>query len=376
MLGKGYQGVIDRLTARPKLPAGQGRIEAIDLARGIAIALMIVSHTVSGLLGIDQVPDWGMVPIHLLTKFSSSLFIVVFGIALAVAFLPKTDAKDWPQRRLRLLLRGLEVLFWYKVLTMVEMLPTFPVADIVDTLLYQRSAIWVEILGFYAIALLWLPWFLPLWRRLPLWSRLASPLAVALLAGWLERHFGFWGIEPLKAILVEDADHYTWGQLSRLPLVMLGLLIGEAVLCCHGQPAFRRRLVNTLAAAGVSMLLGFVAMSWSGLYAALRAVAHNAGKHPPELAFMFFSLGGALVILALCLLGGARAAARLRPIAVVGSDALKAFIFHIVVIFGLLRWLLESWQVYSYPQVLGIGLLLVPATGLWIVVTRWVKARV
>lgn len=375
--GSGARRAIqNRLTERPSLPAGQERIEAIDLARGIAIALMILSHTVSGLLGIDQVPDRGMVPIHLLTKFSSSLFIVVFGIALAVAFLPKTDATDWPQRRLRLLLRGLEVLFWYKVLTVVEMLPSFPVADIVDTLLYQRSAIWVEILGFYAIALLWLPWVLPLWRRMPLCSRLASPLASALLAGWLERHFGFWGVEPLKAILVEDADHYTWGQLSRLPLVMLGLLIGEAVLRCHDKPALWRRLVNVLATVGMSMLLGFVAMSWSGLYAALRAVAHNAGKHPPELAFMLFSLGGALVILAMCLLGGARAAARLRPIALIGADALKAFIFHIVVIFGLLRWLLEGWQVYSYPQVLGIGILLVPATAVWIMLTRWVKARV
>ncbi|MBS9402226.1 DUF1624 domain-containing protein [Halomonas sp. TRM85114] len=371
-----WGAIQNRLAERPVLPVGQGRIEAIDLARGVAIALMILSHTVSGLLRIDQVPDWGMVPIHLLTKFSSSLFIMVFGVALAVAFLPKTDAEDWPQRRLKLLLRGLEVLSWYKVLTVVEMLPAYPVADIVDTLLYLRSAIWVEILGFYAIALLWLPWALPQWRRMLLWSRLASPLAVALLASWLERNFGFWGIEPLKAILVEDADHYTWGQLSRLPLVMLGLLIGEAVLRCYGQPALRRRLVNVLAAAGVLMLLGFLAMSWSGLYAALRAVAYNAGKHPPELAFMLFSLGGALMILVLCLLGDARAAARLWPITVIGSDALKAFIFHIVVIFGVLRWLLEGWQVYSYPQVLGIGCLLVLATAGWILLTRWVKARV
>lgn len=380
--GSGTRRAIQsRLGERPCLPAGQGRIAAIDMARGSAIALMILSHTVSGLLGIDRMPDWGMVPIHLLTKFSSSLFIMVFGIALAVAFLPKTDAADWPQRRLRLLLRGLEVLFWYKVLTVVEMLPAYPVADIIDTLLYQRSAIWVEILGFYAIALLWLPWALPLWRRMPLWSRLASPLAIALLAGWLERHFGFWGIEPLKAIIVEDADHYTWGQLSRLPLVMLGLLVGEAVLRCHGQPALRRRLVNLLAAAGVLMLLGFLALSWpglyswSGLYAALRAVAHNAGKHPPELAFMLFSLGGALMILALCLSVGARAAGWLRPIAVIGSDALKAFIFHIVVIFGVLRWLMEGWQVYSYPQVLGIGVLLVLATALWISLIRWIRER-
>ncbi|MDI5920061.1 heparan-alpha-glucosaminide N-acetyltransferase domain-containing protein [Halomonas sp. LR5S13] len=374
--GNGTRRAIQvRLGECPSLPAGQGRIEAIDLARGVAIALMIVSHAVSGLLGIGQVPEWGMVPIHLLTKFSSSLFIMVFGIALAVAFLPKTDASDWPRRRLKLMLRGVEVLFWYKVLTVVEMLPLYGPQDILDTLLYQRFPIWVEILGFYAIALLWLPWVLPLWRRMPLWARLVAPLAVALLAGWLERHFDFWGIEPLKAILVEHDDHYTWGQLSRLPLVMLGLLIGEGVLRCREGNALRRRLVPALAGVGAAMLLGFVGVSLPGLDEALMAVARNAGKHPPALAFMLFSLGGALLVLALCLTGGARAAAWLRPITVVGSDALAAFIFHIVVIFGVFRLLLEAWQVYGYPQVLGIGLALVPATAAWIALTRWIRAR-
>ena len=59
------RAVMVRLGATPLLPAGQGRIEAIDLARGVAIALMILSHAVSGLLGIRQVPDWGMVHIAL-----------------------------------------------------------------------------------------------------------------------------------------------------------------------------------------------------------------------------------------------------------------------------------------------------------------------
>ncbi|PMR82884.1 hypothetical protein C1H70_00615 [Halomonas urumqiensis] len=366
---------MERLRERPVLPGARGRIEAIDLARGIAIALMILSHSVSGLLGIGEVPEWGMVPIHLLTKFSSSLFIMVFGIALAVAFLGKTDAADWPRRRLKLLLRGLEVLFWYKVLTVVEMLPLYAPGDILDTLLYQRFPIWVEILGFYAIALLWIPWVLPLWRRMPLWSRLASPLLIALLAGWLERHAGFWGIEPLKALLVEDDDHYAWGQLSRLPLVMLGLLIGEAALRWVHEPASRHRLVAGLAAAGVAMLLGFLALSSGNLDAALIAVAWNEGKHPPGLAFMLFSLGGALIILALCLLGGGRAARLLKPLTLIGSDALSAFIFHIVVIFLILRLLLESWQVYSYPQVLGIGGLLILATAGWIALLRWKRER-
>lgn len=359
----------------PQLPTGQGRIEAIDLARGIAIALMIMSHAVSGLLGIRQVPDWGMVPIHLLTKFSSSLFILVFGIALALAWLPKTDAVDWPHRRLRLMLRGLEVLFLYKVLTIVEMLPLYSARDILDTLLYQRFPIWVEILGFYAIALLWLPWVLPLWRRMPLWSRLASPLVIALLAGWLERHFDFWEIEPLKAMLVEHEGHYAWGQLSRLPLVMVGLLIGEVLLRGYRHPQSRHQLLLGIGGAGIVLLLVFLAVSLPGLDEALLAVAWNVGKHPPGLSFMLFSLGGALVILALCLHGGKRAAAWLRPLTLIGSDPLRAFIFHIVVIFLIFRFLLEAWQVYSYPQVLGIGVLLVLATAGWITLIRSFRQR-
>lgn len=360
---------------RPQLPPLPARVEAIDLARGIAIALMILSHTVSGLLGIRQVPDWGMVPIHLITKFSSSLFIQVFGIALAVAFLPKVGTPDWPQRRLKLMLRGLEVLFWYKALIVVEMLPLYTPQEILETLRYQRFAIWVEILGFYALVLLWLPWILPLWCRMPLWSRLLAPLAVSVLAVMLERHFHFWGSEILKALLVEDADHYTWGQLARLPLVLLGLLIGEAILRWHGEALTRRRLVLGLAGIGVGCLVGFGALSLPELEEALMAVARNRGKHPPGVPFMLFSVGGALVIMALCLLGGRRAVQWLKPLVLIGSDALRAFIFHIVAIFLVLRLLLDAWQVYSYPQVLGVGLALILLTAGWITLMRWFREQ-
>ncbi|SDI80788.1 acyltransferase family protein [Billgrantia gudaonensis] len=368
------KAVAARLTERPTLPPARGRIAAIDLARGVAIALMILSHTASGLLGIDALPDWGLVPVHLLTKFASSLFITVFGIALSVAFLPHTETSDWPRRRLKLLLRGLEVLFWYKVLTVVEMLPLYEPQDILDTLLYQRFPIWVEILGFYAIALLWLPWVLPLWRRLPLVSRLVLPPAVALLSGWLEGHVGFWGVEPLKALLVEDDDHYAWGQLARLPLVMLGLLIGEALLRTRESPAMRHLLL-ALGGGGVALLAGFVLVSLPELDPALTAVARNTGKHPPEPSFVLFSLGGALAILALCLAGGERAARALRPLAVIGSDALMAFIFHIVAIFLVLRFLLGAWQAYSYPQVLGIALALILGSAGWIAMVGWMRQR-
>ncbi|WP_447044434.1 heparan-alpha-glucosaminide N-acetyltransferase domain-containing protein [Vreelandella sp. H-I2] len=361
-------------TDKPQLPKAEGRIEAIDLARGLAIGLMILSHAVSGLVGIRNVPDWGMVPIHFLTKFSSSLFIMVFGIALAVAFLSHTQSDDWPRRRLKLWLRAVEVWFWYKALTVFEMLPYYPPSEIVDALLYGRFAIWVEILGFYAIALLWVPLILPLWARAPLWSRLATIGALTALTVWLQS-LTFGGNDILKALLVDHEDHYTWGQISRAPLILIGLLIGEALLRCYSDPATRRRLVLTLLGLGALMIAGFYGLAFASgdVHAAMLAVANNVGKHPPGLEFMLFSLGGALVLLALALAGGAKAAKALVPLTIVGSDALKAFIFHIVMIFLVLRFLLEGEGMYTYPQSLGIGGLLIVGAAAWIWLTRWVN---
>lgn len=357
----------------PQLPKAEGRIEAIDLARGIAIGLMIISHTISGLVGIRNVPDWGMVPIHFLTKFSSSLFILVFGIALAVAFLSRTQSEDWPKRRLKLWLRAVEVWFWYKALTIIEMLPFNPPSEIIDTLLYGRFAIWVEILGFYAIALLWVPLILPLWVRTPLWARLAAIVGLTALSAWLQG-FTFGGNDTLKALLVDHEDHYTWGQLSRAPLIFAGLLIGEALLRSYFVTQARRRLVLILIGSGALMVVAFYGLAYWGddVYGAMLAVANNAGKHPPGLKFMLFSVGGALILLGLALAGGALAAKALLPLTVVGSDALKAFIFHIVMIFLVLRFLLEKEGTYTYPQALGIGGLLILGAAAWIWVTRWI----
>lgn len=357
----------------PQLPRAEGRIEAIDLARGIAIGLMILSHAVSGLIGIRNVPDWGMVPVHFLTKFSSSLFILVFGIALAVAFLASTQTEAWPRRRLKLWVRAIEVWFWYKALTIVEMLPYYAPGDIVDALLYQRFAIWVEILGFYAIALLWVPLVLPLWARTPLWGRCALIIGLTALSAWLQE-LSFGGNDTLKALLVDHEDHYTWGQLSRAPLILAGLLIGEALLRCYFDTALRRRLVLTLLGAGAVMVAAFYGLAFAegDVSAAMLAVANNDGKHPPGLKFTLYSVGGALVILGAALAGGATAAKALRPLTMVGSDALKAFIFHIVMIFLVLRFLLEGEGIYTYPQALGVGGLLILGAALWIWLTRWI----
>ncbi|MDC7807824.1 heparan-alpha-glucosaminide N-acetyltransferase domain-containing protein [Luteimonas sp BLCC-B24] len=349
----------------PDLSRPVGRIGAIDLARGFAVCLMILSHGTNGLMPYDEFPDWGQVPVHAITKFSSSLFVIVFGIALAVAFVPKTGAPDWPQRRNRLLWRGVVVLFWYKVLTVVEMYGRHDRDAIVDTLLYRNFPSFVEILGFYAIALLWIPWLLPLWAKTPAWLRWLSPVPVAFASWWLLHHFDFWGVPQLQALLVEHPDYYTWGQLARGPLILVGLLIGGLLLRWYGDPRTRLALAGALALAA-ALLFAWFLLRADALQPLLVDIGRNAGKHPPQLMFMLFSVGGALALLALAVAGGEFLARALRPIAVIGSDALMAFIVHISVIFVLFRETLGYYQTVSYERALVLTVLLIAATAAWI----------
>lgn len=218
------------LTSAHTATGPDARVDAIDFARGIAITLMILSHGVKGLLSFAQIPAWGMVPIHLITKISSSLFILVFGVALAVAYLPKTSLPDWPRYRRQVLIRAVVVFFWYKVLTIVELFSLYSKEEVLNTLLYKSFPVYAEILGFYAIALLWVPFVLPIFARAPLTFRLATPLLVGLAGYALYHGFDFWGSPILRALLVEHESYYTWGQFARGPLVFVGLLFGQFVL--------------------------------------------------------------------------------------------------------------------------------------------------
>lgn len=372
-LGLVWKQRLSLLTRPPAFPEQTGRIPSVDLARGIAVALMILSHGIVGLLSFDNFPDYGQVPIHLITKFSSSTFVMVFGIALAVAFLPRVGTQHWRRLQLKLLLSGVVVFFWYKILTIAEMLRLHQPSDIVDTLLYRNFPSFVEILGFYAIALMWVPFLLPLWRRALLILRLISPAALALFGVWVADNVSFWDSRQLRAIFVEDEDYYTWGQLTRGPLVLLGLLIGEALLWCHGKFRWRLSLAGALLMVSGILFLSLWWVATPELAQTIDLIAANAGKHPPNMPFMLFSMGGALLIISLSIAGGPLLAKLLYSLTVIGTNALQAFIFHIFVIFVGFRYLMGYWQNIEYEFALKLMLGLILATALWIKLVEFVK---
>lgn len=352
-----------------------GRIAALDLARGFAVTLMILSHGIKGLLTFDQIPSWGLVPIHLITKFSSSLFIIVFGAALGAAFLPYVHTDQWPEKRRKLWVRGLKVFFWYKVLTIVEMAHLYSAQDILKTLTYQAFPVYVEILGFYSIALLWIPAILPLWARFSVWSRTIFIVALAFAAQWLYYNFHFWGSEELKAILVEHEKHYAWGQLSRGPLALLGVLFGEQIAKAYWIPERRWKIgLGFVVIAGV-LFTALLAAETAPLQVTLREIALNEGKHPPEAYFMLFSLCGASALLGIAIVGGERLARWLRPITIIGQDALQSFIFHIFVVFVFYRYLFGYFRSVDYVFAVQLTVALIAMTAIWIKLTQWVRAN-
>ncbi|MEZ4270105.1 MAG: heparan-alpha-glucosaminide N-acetyltransferase domain-containing protein [Myxococcota bacterium] len=191
------------------------RIDGLDIARGFAITLMFLSHTVKGLLWFKHMPDYGIVPIHAITKFSSALFILVFGVTLAVVYLPKVGTATWPQVRWKLWERAVVIMFWYKALIIVQMFERSKPAAVMDTLLWKRFPDFVRSCSSTPGLYCCYRSSFPLWNFLPFIGRVIFTLSMGIASYWLRENFDFWGIWQLKAILVEHPKAFCFGVLSR-----------------------------------------------------------------------------------------------------------------------------------------------------------------
>ncbi len=342
-------------------PGTRQRVDALDVARGLAITLMIISHTIKGLLSYEQMPDWGIMPIHAITKFSSSTFFLVFGVALAI-LTRDVDADRWPKKRNRLLLRGLTILLCYKILTVVQMFQTYPESTIIDALMFLHFPDFVEVLGFYGIFLLWFPLLIPAWRGLPGAGKALVVVAMAWGGHWLNLHFDFWGIGSLKAILVETEGNFTFGQFQRGALVLGGWILGDFFVSLRNYPNRDSIFSGLLLALSVIFFAYFFGRAHGNVTDFVTAIGRNYGKHPPSLVFSAFSIGGACAILSFCFYAGPWLARVLAPIVMVGRWPLFSFCFHIVVIFVGYRYLLELNQKTTYGVAWALTLLLIAVT--------------
>lgn len=339
----------------PKQELPKERFDQLDLARGIAIALMVLSHTVMGLNTYSHLPSYALVPIHLITKFSSTLFFAVFGVTLALRYLPSCGTEKWGPRRNRLLWRGFTVLLWYKILTVVQMFQTYPKKEIMDRLLFRDFTDFAEVLNFYWPCIIWIALLLPLWNRLPNILRFLWVLGFAVGGVWLNQNYDFGGVWQIKAMLVEYKGTYCFGQLQRGALVLFALFVGGLVFSTKDTREHRSLLGLAFLVLGLLSFTYFIFITEQtkeGSALILKAIAKNFGKHPPNTFFSAFSAGGAFVLIGLCTFIPPSAVKLLHPFKIIGREAFFCFNLHLIIIFIVYRYFLNlRWNV-TYLQTL------------------------
>jgi len=328
----------------PITSAPSGRLAGLDLARGLAVALMFLVHTVKGLLAFEHLPAWGLVPVQLVGQAAPALFALVFGLTSAWVVAPQLAGPGRAAAQRRLLTRGLWLLALVELLTLAQLFQFYPWPRIAAALAWQETPDFVGVLRFYALAVLVLPLLLPRWHRLPRWLRLASPVLVFALGRWLAATWRTPGLEPLRALLVEVPGEPAFGLLTHGAVALLGLALGERRLAA-GRPDLPRtgRVCLLL---GLGLGAGLVGAWAAGLFRPPRSllrllteVAMTWGKHPPGFYYTAATLGAALLLLGLALQARGLWLRLLAPLGWLGREALFAFALHVLVIFVGYRYL-------------------------------------
>lgn len=307
------------------------------------MVLMIFSHTLRSLVDREEMSQALLHPsltwaAMLLTKAATPLFLICSGIALSLA---------QGSGRLRLLRRAALLWLSYQGLLLLEVLLQGGSAPQVWLVLSgQTLSRHGEILRFYALFLALAPAWLPLWRRSPCWLRgLWVPLPWLLASAWTpgvdEPGSTTWRWSLLGAAGVNTFPLLPWS-----PLVLLGLLLGVRLT--------RRRA--WLLMAGAWLLFGLAVEG--RVLESLEPIVLQRWKRPPNLAYLGFCTGFALLALAALVPNHPwrRQPASRHPLEVLGRRPLLLFNVHFPMLFGL-EWLRP--QPLELDRCWAVGLLVV-----------------
>lgn len=358
------------------LPPG-ARLAGLDLARFLAIAGMIVAHTVPH-------DEQGPVAGWLVTGNASTLFAVVSGFSVALASRRYLEAGDAWAARAALLARGACVIAVGLVLAVLQQ-------QAVIVLVYLGVALWLAVplltarrwvvltvCGVLALAVPVANW----WARAELQtvSELWSP-------GFLDLG------DPVKlgrAVLLTG----TYPALTWLVYVLIGMLLGRATIASVGVGRVTRT-AGIMAGAGAAAAV--VATGLSVVATTLLPGAADPGEaqeyggptgdaggillglpHSGTVLDLLRGVGVSAAVIGLCLLllgAVPRAGLALRPFIAAGAAPLSSYVLHILTLAviaalafdaspGAAPWWVEGWGV----AVLNIAI--VSALGAALVVLR------
>jgi hypothetical protein len=281
------------------------RIRTLDAIRGVALLLMLLSHSLMLLPGNLPGNGWVIISsVLLVTKAATPLFVFVFGMTMACVYLPRVGAGgNFPGVRKRMWRRALLVFLSFELIVILVGWGNGSSPEyLLRRLTFREPGNWAEVLNFYCVLLLAGPWLLKGWRTLGRTSRLLLfPLLYAAGAALsavsvppslfvLKNIIAGFPVQTWKGT---PPDSFPVLQLS--VFVLAGLWLGELLYGSPDTAKFRR----TLFVIPVIALVSFIAstlVSGESLYQFLRGTATDKFRFPPQLPYVLFGMAAVLAI--------------------------------------------------------------------------------
>jgi len=338
----------------------RGRVESIDVLRGLVMILMALDHTrdyfgTTGANPTDMAST--TVPLFLtrwITHLCAPTFFLLTGAGGYLARGRRTTAQlSW-----LLLTRGL----WLIVLELTVM--RFALQFNIDYRVTMLLVIWA--LGWSMITLSGLV-FLPTWAVFAFGVLMicGHDLLYPIRAVSLGSLAPIWAILHAPGIVLATPAHVIVAGYPLIPWVGVAAA-GYGLGALYRTDSNRRRI---LLSAGVALTLAFIVFRLLNIYGdpapwglqrswRLTAVSFlNVTKYPPSLLFLLMTLGPAALLLWLLDTGTPRL---LRPALTYGRVPLFYFLFHFMLIhllavvacylrYGEAHWMFQSPNLAAYP---------------------------
>lgn len=326
----------------------------LDCARGVALLLMLISHSLELLPGNVETGDWTRINlVLLLTKAATPLFVFVFGMTMAFVYVDHILSPDgFAIVKRRMWRRALFAFLSFEFLVLVvETAGKAPASAIFERMIYLRPGNWAEVLNFYIIVLLVGPWVLRWWIGA---SNIIRVLIIPALyfAGTIVARV------PVPSYLFElknivagyPASGVSGTVLDTFPVLQLSsfFLVGLSLgLYFHGRQETREpgkglRLVGLSVV--LALLLSYVTAGDS-IRDYTRNMALDHYRFPPQVPYVLFGLSSVLGITLFCFwLVRIRKSASLpiRIMELLGRHSLFTFNIQYVLIFTVYGLVLDQ----------------------------------
>jgi len=308
------------------------RVNFLDFARGIALILMVISHTFRNMTPYSLFSKGGLLAYHniilLTTKSAVGLFIIIFGFMIGYLFIEKYSKFGFKFILKRMWAKAFIVYCAYRLSALFEHFGRNKFHSLVSF----ADTYWVEILNYYWLLMLLTPFILWIWHKVPkTLFALLIPLSVIIYLKGYGIEVGS-QYEMTKALFFGQKGYSMFPVFPYTGLYLFGLMGGYFFkICLDGDQL--KKFFTSLIFANIALGIAFIILYSGDFGGHLINMKNNVYKHPPNFQYLIFSLFVPMLIITLSYINSFFLKRKKGFVELIGRNSLFVFNLHFFLIF-------------------------------------------